>query len=122
MKTLDKTGDFPLPEPVPVQSDPKTRKWIFGDPPDWLIEKIGYTRGLLESHEERRESDEDYREQWLIEEEERLRDEEGFYYAATKACQSIENSDPSQPPSDDIYRDAAYEVMWETFSHAIAEH
>ena len=123
LKTLDKTDDFPLPEPepVPVQSDPEPSKWIFDDPPDWLIEKMGYARGLLESHEERLETDEEYREQWMIEEEERLRDEEDFYYAATKALQTLENADISQPPSDDSYRDAADEVLWKTFSHAIAE-
>ena len=123
LKTLDKTDDYPLPEPkpVPVQSDPEPSKWIFDDPPDWLIEMMGYSRGLLESHEQRLETDEEYREQWLIGEEERLREEEDFYYAATKALHSLEKADLSQPPSDDSYRDAADEVSWKTFSHAIAE-
>ena len=82
---------------------------------------MGYARGLLESHENRLETDEEYRKQWELDEEERLRDEEDFEYAMAKAFDSLEGADLSLPPSDDNYRDAADEIVWKTFSHTIAE-
>ena len=126
MKMIDKADDHPAPDPVPAPVQNAPGKSVFDDPPDWLIERMGYATGLLESHEDRLETDEEYREQWELDEEERIREEDDFDYAMAKALNSLADAslagaDLSQPPSDDSYRDAADEIVWKTFSHAIAE-
>ncbi|MXY20100.1 MAG: hypothetical protein F4Y49_02055 [Dehalococcoidia bacterium] len=126
MKMIDKADDYPALDPVPPSVQRAPSNSVFDDPPDWLIERMGYARGLLESHEERLETDEEYREQWERDEEERIREEDDFDYAMAKALNSLADAssagaDLSQPPSDDSYRDAADEIVWKTFSHAIAE-
>ena len=123
MKIMDKTDDYPAPEPdpEPEQSDEHPFSWMFNDPPDWFIEAREQAQSMVETHEERLVSDPEYAEEWRLHEEEYLRDEEDFYYAMTKAVESLETVDRSQPPSDSRYEDAAQEAMHNAFSHAIAE-
>ncbi len=119
MKIMDKTGDYPAPEPE--QSDDHPFSWMFNDPPDWFIEAREHAQAMVETHEERLVSDPEYAEEWRLHEEEQLRDEEDFYYAMTEAVKSLETVDHSQPPSDSRYEDAAQEAMHETFKQAVAE-
>ena len=115
MKIMDKTGDYPVPEPEHPFS------WMFNDPPDWLVDARERAQAMVETHEERLVSDPEYAEEWRLHEEERLRDEEDFYYAMIKAVKSLDTVDNSQPPSDSRYEDAAQEAMHETFRQAVAE-
>ena len=119
MKIMDKTGDYPAPEPE--QSDDDPFSWMLNDPPDWFVEARERAQAMVETHEERLVSDPEYAEEWKLHEEERLRDEEDFYYAMTEAVKSLETVDRSQPPSSYVYRDAAHETMHETFKQAVAE-
>lgn len=123
MKIMDKTDDYPAPEPdpEPEQSVEHPFSWMFNDPPDWFIEAREHAQAMVETHEERLVSDPEYAEEWRLHEEERLRDEEDFYYAMTEAVKSLDTVDRSQPPSDSRYEDAAQEAMHNAFSHAIAE-
>lgn len=119
MKIMDKTDEYPVPEPE--QSDEHPFSWMFNDPPDWFIEAREHAQSMVETHEERLDSDPDYAEEWRLHEEERLRDEEDFYYAMIEAVKSLDTVDRSQPPSDSRYEDAAQEAMHNAFSHTIAE-
>ena len=121
MKMIDKADEHPVPDPDHVRTEDDSGKWIFDDPPPWLIRDYGYAEALLEAHEERLTSDPQYAEEWRLSEEEYLHDEEDFYYAMTKAVESLETVDRSQPPKNDVYRDAAQEAMDIAFKQAIAE-
>ena len=123
MKIMDKTDDYPAPEPDPEPelSDDHPFSWMFNDPPAWFVEARQQAQAMVESHEERLASDLEYAEEWRIHEEERLRDEEDFYYAMTEAVKSLETVDRSQPPSDIRYENASQEAMHETFKQAVAE-
>ena len=121
MKMIDKADDHPMPDPEPVRTEDGSGKWIFDDPPPWLIRDYGYAEAFLEAHEERLASDPKYAEEWKVADEEYRRDEEDFYYAMTKAVESLETVDRSQPPKNDTYRDAAQEAMDIAFKQAIAE-
>ena len=121
MKMIDKADDHPIPDPDPARTEDGSGKWIFDDPPPWLIRDYGYAEAFLDAHEEQLESDSQYAEEWRLSEEEYQRDEEDFYYAMTKAIESLETVDRSQPPQNEVYRNAAQEAMDIAFKQAIAE-
>ena len=121
MKIMDKTDDYPAPELDSVQTQAVPGNWVFANPSPKLIRAYGYAECLLDTHEKRLASDPEYSEEWRLLEEERLRDEEDFYYAMTKAIESLETVDRSQPPSSDVYRDAAHEAMDIAFHKALDE-
>ena len=125
MKIMDKTDDYPAPDPdpdpEPEQSVEHPFGWMFNDPPDWFIEAREHAQAMVETHEERLVSDPEYAEEWRLSEEERLRDEEDFYYAMIEAVKSLKTVDSSQPPCDSRYEDSAQEAMHNAFSHTIAE-
>lgn len=52
MKMIDKADDYSAPDTDPVQTGDSTGRWIFDDPPPWLIRDYGYAESLLDTHEE----------------------------------------------------------------------
>ena len=121
MKIIDKANEYPAPKPEPERSDDHPFSWMFNDPPAWFIDARERAQTMVETHERQLETDQEYREQWLRHEEERIQGEEDFHYAMTKAVQTLDDIDDSRYTGDYFYEDVARDTMLNTFKQSIAE-